>query len=159
MIRYGALKVTKMRSYFPKKTGISKYFSPYAILRQRQIDSNKEFVHSFGYCVQAVEDSPPKNNNLPRSRDCIYLRAADALQGGHELMDLATSHMITRPKVIACAMARMVNERVELLAELQGYKTLKVFNRVKKEMILTDADLLAGVGEGSMSAIVDEDGM
>ena len=56
----------------------------------------------------------------------IYLRAYDSLQGGHKMMDLATGRMFTRPKCDACAMTRMVIERVELLAEEQGYKTLKV---------------------------------
>ena len=127
MIWYGALRVTKSRSYFPKKAGISKYFSPYTILNQRQIDFNKEFAHSFGDYVQAVEDNPPKNNNLPRSKDYIYLRASNLLQGGHDLMDLATGRKITCSKVIACAMTRMVIERVEQIAEQQGYKSLKFF--------------------------------
>ena len=50
----------------------------------------------------------------------------------------------------------MVIERVEQIAEQQGYKSLKFFNRVKKEMILTDADLLAGVS-GNVSKTIDED--
>ena len=95
MIWYGALRVTKLRSYFPKKAGISKYFSPYTILNQRQIVFNKEFAHSFGDYVQAVEDNPPKNKNLLRSKDCIYLRASNLLQGGHDLMDLSTGRKIT----------------------------------------------------------------
>lgn len=56
IIRYGVLWVTKTRSNFPKKTGMSKYFSSHTILKQRQINFNKEFVQSFGDYVQAVED-------------------------------------------------------------------------------------------------------
>ena len=42
-------------------------------------------------------------------------------------------------------MTRMVIDRVDLISTKQGYKSLKVFNRKKEEMILTDADLLEGV--------------
>ena len=131
MIRYIALRVTRNRSYFPKKMGISKIFSPHTILKAKQVDFNKEFVHSFGNYVQAVDDKAPKNNNLPRSIDSIYLRAEDALQGGHELMDLATGRVFRRPKVTACAMTRMVIDRVDLIVTKQGYKSLKFFNRKK----------------------------
>ena len=107
--------------------------------------------------MQAVEDNPLKNNNLPRSKDCIYLRASDSLQGGHDLMNLATGRKITCSKVIACATTRMVIERVDQIAEQQGYKSLKFFNRVKKVMILADSDLLAGVSR-NMRTIIDKDG-
>ena len=116
MIQYLALRVTKNRSYFPKKGGISKIFSPYTILKRKQVDFNKEFIYSFGDYVQATDDRNPKNNNLPRSIDAIYLCLAESLQGGHEMMDLATGRMFTRPKVDACTMTRMGVKRVELLA-------------------------------------------
>ena len=73
MIRYGNLRVAKTRSWFPKKTGISRHYSPHTILKQHVIDFNKELVHSFGDYVQATEDNSPKNNNSPCSLDCIYL--------------------------------------------------------------------------------------
>ena len=44
MIRYLALRVTRNRSYFPKKMGISKIFSPQTILKKNQLDFNKEFI-------------------------------------------------------------------------------------------------------------------
>ena len=125
-------------------------------MKQHVIDYNKELVHSFGDYVQATEDNSPKNNNFPRSLDCIYLRAADQLQGGHELIDLATGQKITRPKVTACRMTRMVIERVELIAARQGYRSLKFFNRKKQEMVLRDADLLAGV-DGAPMVLEDGD--
>ena len=71
MIRYLALRVTSNRNYFPKKTGISKIFSPHTILEQKKMDFNKEFIHSFGDYVQAIDDRSPKNNNLPRLIDPI----------------------------------------------------------------------------------------
>ena len=155
MINFLALRVTKNRSYFPKKTGISSIFSPYTILKCKQIDFNKEFLHSFGDYVQATDNKSPKTNNITRSIDAIYLRVSESLQGVHEMMDLATGRMFTRPQVKVCTMTRMVIERVELLAEKQGYKTLKFFNRKRKEMMLQDTELLAGVGVGEHT-ILDE---
>ena len=43
MIRYLPLRITKNRSLFPKKEGISKYFSPHVLLKRQQVDYNKEF--------------------------------------------------------------------------------------------------------------------
>ena len=83
MIQYLALRVTKNRSLFPRKTGISKYYSPYVILKGRVIDFKKEFEFSYGDYVQANHIHTIKNNNVPRSFDAIYLRADDANQGGH----------------------------------------------------------------------------
>ena len=62
------------------------------------------------------------------------------------MIDLATGRMIQRKKVKACAMNRMVIDRVRLLATQQGYKSLKVFNMKRQVMILENDDLLAGVG-------------
>ena len=90
-------------------------------------------MHSFRDYVQAVDDKVIKNNNLPRSIDSIYLRAGDALQGGHELMDLATGRVFRRPKVTACAMTCMVINRVDLITTKQGYKSLKFFNEKKRK--------------------------
>ena len=84
--------------------------------------------------MQAVEDNPPNNNNIPRSKDCIYLRASNSLQGGHDLMDLAIGRKITRSKVIACAMTQMVIEIVKQIAEQQDYKFLKFFNPFSPEI-------------------------
>ena len=41
MIPYLVLRITKNRSLFPKKTEISKHFSPYLIMKGRVIDFNK----------------------------------------------------------------------------------------------------------------------
>lgn len=38
-------------------------------------------------------DLDPKNNNLPRLIDVIYLRAIYSLQGGQQVMDLQTGRV------------------------------------------------------------------
>ena len=96
MIRILALYITRHANYFPAATGISKHFSPLTIVSKKQVNYNKELVYSFGDYVQANEDSNPKNNNLQQPLYCIYLQWADSLQGGHELMDLATVELIQK---------------------------------------------------------------
>ena len=63
---------------FPKKEGISKYFSPHVLLGKRQVDYKKEDEFDYGEYVQASVDLEPKNSQLPRSIDTIYLRPLDS---------------------------------------------------------------------------------
>ena len=142
MIRYLALRVTKNRSLFPRKTGISKYYSPYVILKGRVIDFKKEFEFSFGDYVQANHIHQIKNNNLPRSFDAIYLRADDSYQGGHQVMNLSTGNMARRVKCEVMKMTSVVVDRVQAMAARQGYKTLKFYNRKLQAMELTPIDQL-----------------
>ena len=121
------------------------------------MDFNKEFIHSFGDCVQAIDDRLPKNNNLPRSIDLVYLRADNTLQGGHELMELTTGRVSGRLKVAACAMMHMVIDRGERIASKQGYNYFKFFNRKNKELVLRDTDLLEGVVGENGEAILDDE--
>ena len=116
MITFLALWMTRHGNYFPAQTGISKHYSPHTIVSGRQVDFKKEFVYSYGDYVQANTTHVIKNNNLPRTIDCIYLRANDALQGGHEVMDLATGRVVSRKSVVPSVMTRMAIDRVELLA-------------------------------------------
>ena len=83
MIRYLALRITRNRGLFPQKSGISKHYSPYSIMKGKTIDFKKEFVFSFGDYVQANHRHEIKNNNIPRSVDAIYLGADPSEQGDH----------------------------------------------------------------------------
>ena len=73
-------------------------------------------------------------------------------------MDLATGELIRVTRFDKCVMTCMVISRVEQLASQQGYRTLKFFNRKKKEMVLEDIDLLAGLQE-VRNHVVDEEGI
>ena len=80
-----------------------------------------------------MDDRTPKNNNLPIIIERIYLRAEDALQGGHELMGLATGRVFRRPKVTVCTMTPMVIDPVDLIEKKKSYKSLKFSNRKKRK--------------------------
>ena len=102
---------------FPAASGISRHYGTSTIVTGKQVDFNKEFIFSFGDYVQGYTDHQPKNNNLPRTKDCIYLQAAQGLQRGHEVMDLLTGELIRVPKVDKCVMTHMVIARVEELVD------------------------------------------
>jgi hypothetical protein len=78
----------KKINYFPAKGGISKYFSPRAILHQRKLDYLKHCAIPFGTAVQAQQ--PTDNTTAGRMVDGIYLRHTESVQGGHEVMNLHT---------------------------------------------------------------------
>ena len=143
MMRYLALRVTKNRSLFPRKTGISRYYSPYVILKGRVIDFKTEFEFSYGDYLQANHIHQSKNNNLPRSFDAIYLRADDLYQGDHQVMNLATGSMTRRVRRIRCEVMKMISvvvDRVQAMAARQGCKTLKFYNRKIQSMAMTPTD-------------------
>ena len=120
-----ALRITPNANYFPLLDGISKYFGPATIISSRQINYKTDLVFSFGDYVQGYVEIKFKNNNVPRTKDCIYHQPTEPLQRGHECMDLMTGELICCPKVDLCVMTRLVIARVEELAASQGYRTLK----------------------------------
>jgi len=92
-----AMVCTHQLNLFPAKGGISEYFSPHMLVGGRNIDYNKHCQMTFGSYVQANQDNNPKNTNAPRTIDAIYLRPIPSnIQGGHEVMDLATGRVVTR---------------------------------------------------------------
>ena len=143
MIKYLAMVQTNLLNLFPVKGGVSKYFSPRAILTNETIDYNKHLSIPFGSYVQASNENKPTNTNLPRTIDAIYLRPHKSLQGGHELFDLATGRVITRGKVKVIPVTSMVIQAVEKLAEDQGIKEYKFKNRYGQAY--QDADWIEGV--------------
>ena len=86
----------------------------------------------------------PTTTNLARIVDVIYLHPTTNLQGGHEIMDISNDRLTTRPKVYPCVMTKIFIKAIEKLVEYQGFKTLKTFNRKKKEIIFPNDDLLGG---------------
>jgi hypothetical protein len=65
------------------------------------------------------------------------------MQGGHELYDLNSNHMITQARVSQIPVTDVLIKAIETIAEDQGFKSLKFKNR--KGAIFHDADWIAGV--------------
>ena len=96
------IRITRTGNMFPAAGGISRYFAPSTIITGKQIDFLKELVFSFGDYGQGYYENSPKNNNLPRTKDCIYLQSAQGLQRGHEVMNLATGEFERLERVNDC---------------------------------------------------------
>ncbi|MGC8483976.1 MAG: hypothetical protein ACP5OE_10085 [Thermodesulfobium sp.] len=118
---------TKQLNLLPAKGGVSPYLSPHVILGGRNWDFNKHCQIPFGAYVQAYQENAPKNTNDPRTIDAntndprtidaIYLRPANNIQGGHELMDLNSGRVITRPRVWEIPVTPVIVRAVEDMAE------------------------------------------
>ena len=143
MIKFLAMECTKKLNYFPPKGGVSKYYSPREILNQQKLDFNKHCtIAQFSY-VQAHEEPQPSNSQMPRALDCIYLRPLANLQGGHELLHLATGRVITRRSVTVIPMTPSVIKTIEDMATAEGMKTLQLMT--KSGRILYDSTWIEGV--------------
>ena len=56
-------------------------------------------------------------------------------------MDLRTGKLITIPKVVGIPIKYVLINSIEKMAEDQEFKSLKIYNRKKKEIIPPDVDL------------------
>jgi len=144
MVRYLVMDCTHKINMFPAKGDISHYYSPRIILGQRALDYKKECTIPFRTYVQAQTNPKQTNSNAPRTLDAIYLCPAQNIQGGHEVMDLATGHVITCGRVIEVPITKTIIEVVENMGYEQGFKKgLKFTNR--SGTIFPDNDWIAGV--------------
>ena len=101
-------------------------------------------LHNTIWCIlQANQESNPRNTNVSRTRDGIYLCPNNNFHGSHEVMDLNTRCMFTCCKVTEIPVTDVVIKAVEAMAHNQGFKNLKFKNR--HGVIFHDADWLAGV--------------
>ena len=155
MIRYLAMICARQLNLFPAKHGVSSHYSPHMIVTGRNFDYEKQCVCEFGTHVQGT--AATTNTNLPRTVDAIYLRPTNSIQGGHELMNLSTGKLITCAKVKPVAMTELVLKAVENFAALQGFRSLKFFNRKKEELLFLDSDLITGVDGEANSEDSDDD--
>ena len=145
MLQYLAMVCTDQLNLFPAKGGVSAYYSPLVILTGRPYDFWKHCQVPFGAYVQASNEPQPTNTNAPRTIDCIYLRPTRNKQGGHELMDLMSGRVITRPRVVEIPMTDRVIKTVEAMAFQQGIKSLKFSDRYAN--LIDTANPIAGVDD------------
>jgi hypothetical protein len=144
MVKIVVSESAKKLNFFPAKGGVSLYYSPRMILHCRNMDYNKHCKYAFGTYVQAHDEPNPKNSNISRTLDCIYLRYSDNLQGGHELLHLPTNQIITRqyitPSPITPAVIKQVNDIATMENMPQGLNI-----QSKTNNILYDHAWIAGV--------------
>ena len=112
-------------------------------MNQQDLDYEKHCKIPFGAFVQANQENTPTNTRSPRMIDCIYLRPQKNIQGGHEVMNVATGMVISRRNVIEVPTTDAIIKAVEAMAEEQGIKSLKLEGRTK--IPLFPVDWVAGV--------------
>jgi len=147
--------VTKQLNLFPAKGGVSEYYSPHMIMTQRDIDYNKHCVASFGSFVQANQNNEFTNTQAPRTIDAIYLRPMNNVQGGHEVLNLATGNVVTRNRVWERPITDLVIQAVEDMATKQNIKSMKLTGRNKSNILPTD--WIVGVEYDPQDETEDED--
>jgi hypothetical protein len=137
-------EMARKTNFFPARAGLSKHYSPRAILTAKKLDYNAECaIPQFSY-VLAPEENDPSNTPKPRMLDCIYLRPLTNHQGGHQLLHLATKKVITRHVVTPVPMTDAIIKLVEAMAAAEGsMQGMKIQN--KEQVILWDSAWLAGV--------------
>ena len=145
MIRYLSMECTSKLNIFPAKGGISPYYSPRILLNQQTLDYKKECQVPFGAYVQAHNQPTYTNSNAPRTLDAIYLRPAQNMQGGHELMDLTSGLVITRANVTEIPVTDLVIKAVEKMGYDQGFPTTEMKFTNRQGQIYLDNDWIAGV--------------
>ena len=114
------------------------------ILHKENLDFKRHCKYVLGEYVQATSDEDKKNNNKPRTLDCLYLRPTANHQGGFELLHLATNQVITRHNITSVAITPSVIKQVHEIAKRDNMpEGLKIQNRTN--VVLFDASWTAGV--------------
>ena len=106
---------------FLAKGGISQYDSPRILPGQQALDYKKECVIPFGTYVQA-HTNPKQTNSNAWFLDAIYLRPAQSIQEGDEVMDLASGQVITHGHVTEIPISNAIIAAVEEMGYKQGFK-------------------------------------
>ena len=134
--KYAAIVSTDSLNYFPVKDGVSKYFSPYTIMKKRHLNYAEHCVAPFGQYVQAYQENDPKNTPVPRTMDGLYLRPTTDRQRGHEILNLATGHVVVRPHVWKMPITESIIKMVDDIAIRQEQKSLKITGRNEQVLSL-----------------------
>ena len=150
-----AKRVIKFINMFPPKGGVSKYYSPRAIITRLPLDYNMSCQHPFGSYVQANNHPDPTNTPAARTLDCIYLDSIGGPAGGHSLLHLPTNRVITRTTVHEVPLSKAALQRVETLAKRDKIpdKLSFILRHLGKFTTYSDDDdpLIAGVDDQQQS--------
>ena len=123
MIAKGLSNVVRWLNAIPPKGGIHPAYSPRTIVQGKPTQYEHECQAKFGEFVQVPLDEDVTNTKATRTKDAVYLRPLDSLQGGHEVYTMDTGKVITRKKIIGPLPAPpQVIKRVEAFAKRDGMK-------------------------------------
>ena len=109
-------------------------------MNKRNLDYDKHCKYAFGSYVQAYQEDAIKNDNKPRTLDCIYLGPVMTDGGGHEVMNIVTGAKMTKGRVWEMPITETIIQAVESLAKSQGYTSLKLKGKNKTRLLPSDWD-------------------
>ena len=78
----------------------------------RNVDYNKHCKFSFGEYVQAYHEEVIKNDNKPRTIDCIYLEPNISDAGGHWVMNIVTGARMHKQQLWTVPITELVIKAV-----------------------------------------------
>ena len=102
---------------FPEKHRVLKYYSLHMIIYQEYLDYEKHIKIPFVTYVLANNKLKTTNMNAPGLFECIYLRAKDIAQGGHELLHLQTNSVITRNHITPASITPTIINQLNSIAD------------------------------------------
>ena len=120
MIIRGVGDIVMWLNAFPPAGGISPEYSPRLILTGHPINYERHCKIPFGQYVQAMVFNEPTNTPRERTIDAIKLRALDNIQGGYEVLNLATGKTVTCQNVKPLPVNEFIIKRVEHWAARDG---------------------------------------
>ena len=124
---------------------MSTTLSPRTIVTGKPIDFNKKYTTHVGTYVLVHTENTPTNTMAPRALSCIYLNPMDNKQGGHELLNLVTSRIITCTSYTEVPLTNIAMERVHYLAEKDKISSTLTFLNHKGNIILDYNSINGGV--------------
>ena len=74
LLEHLVIESPKKLNFFPARHGVSKHFSPRMIVYKENLDCSKHLEFALGECAQALDEPNIKNDNEPRTLDCLFLR-------------------------------------------------------------------------------------
>ena len=140
MMRALAKVATRQLNFFPAKNGVSPYYSPHMLMNKKNINYKRHCAFTCGEYVQAHQEDTIKNDNKPRTINCIYLEPRFNASSGHYVMNIATSARMHKKRVWSVPITQTVINAVKSLAESQGYKSLKLLGKNKTRLLPSDWD-------------------
>jgi len=154
-----ASRAAELMNIFPAKGGISSHFSPQQIIERVNIDFKNDMVAEMGQYVHAI-GTETNNTMAPRSIEAIYIGPTKGQRTGHQVFNLHTKRILSRPKVVVLPITDQVIQRVQTWAAEEGIHSLKFYDKKRNEETFQDGDQIAGVDDtqqGYLEEAFDQD--
>ncbi|CAJ1966093.1 unnamed protein product [Cylindrotheca closterium] len=139
-------QAAELLNVFPQKDSITSHFSPQQLIDNVNINYKSDIVAELGQYVHAIGTD---SNNLmePQSIEAIYIEPTKGQRTGHQVLNLNTKKMISRPKVVVLPVTDQVIQRVEAWAAAKGVTSMKFFDKKRDLETFQDGNQVAGVDD------------